>query len=152
MEEWDSNMRVMRNEIFSMCGLLAEAEEELTAALTRTDEGVHHVTSMLGPARSKRAVVSSGGGETQETRKGAENLTREDYAQCHVGLERCHASLERSMTTCQNCILTLEDDFHSISEQVLPCLSTCGLLAGVVSVCRGYAFLVSCAGHPGPAR
>ena len=118
MEEWDSNMRVMRNEIFSMCGLLAEAEDELIAAVERTDEGVHHVTSVLGPASFERAAASRGGGETKEMRKGAENRKREDYAQCHVVLERCHASLERSMTTCQNCILALEDDFDSIAEQV----------------------------------
>ena len=124
MEEWDSNMRVMRNEIFSMCGLLTEAEDELIAAIERTDEGVHYVTSTLTPLKEGRqsalpdGISSSNNGDSRESRNGAENLKREDYLQCHVGLERCHASLERSMTTCQNCILALEDDFDSISEQV----------------------------------
>lgn len=118
MEEWDNNMRVMRNEIFSMCGLLAEAEGELIAALERTDEGVHYVTSILSPETTHDVTGGSDSGEPWEGRRCSDNLKREDYLQCHDGLERCHANLEKSITTCRNCILALEDDFHSISEQV----------------------------------
>ena len=119
MEEWDNNMRVMRNELFSMCGLLAEAEGELKAAMERADERVNYVTTAIFNTMGQDG--EDGGSSSRVMEKGALKLGREDYVDFRLELGVIRQRLKGALTTCQNCILALEDDLDSISEQVSFC-------------------------------
>lgn len=105
-------MRIMRNELFSMCGLLAEAESDLKAAMERADELVRHVsTAIFGTAGANDD--DDGKGEN-----GAVTLRREEYGAFKLELGLVRQRLKRAVGTCQKCILAVEDDLDSISEQV----------------------------------
>ena len=108
MDEWDNQMRIMRNELFSMCGLLAEAEDDLKAAMERADELVRYVsTAIFGTA-----------GENEEEGNGAVHMGREEYVEFRLELGTVRQRLKKAVTTCQNCIVAVEDDLDGISEQV----------------------------------
>ena len=110
MDEWDNNMRIMRNELFSMCGLLAEAESDLKAAMERADELVRHVsTAIFGTA---------GANDDDKGGNGAVTMRREEYGAFKLELGLARQRLKRAVATCQKCILAVEDDLDSISEQV----------------------------------
>lgn len=116
MEEWDNNMRIMRNELFSMCGLLAEAEGELKVAMERADERVSNVTTAIFNTMGEDGDDGASSGRIME--KGALKLGREDYVDFRLELGVVRQRLRSAVNTCQNCILALEDDLDSISEQV----------------------------------
>ena len=114
MDEWDNHMRIMRNELFSMCGLLSEAEGNLKQAMERADEHVNHVSNtILGTLDDKETRSSGSGARKQE----------QNYIELRLEMMVVRQRLDKAMVTCQNCIVALEDDLGSISEQVL-CPST----------------------------
>ncbi len=103
-------MRIMRNELFSMCGLLAEAESDLKAAMERADELVRHVsTAIFGTAGAK---------DDDKGENGAVTRGREQYGAFKLELGLVRQRLKRAVATCQKCILAVEDDLDSISDQV----------------------------------
>lgn len=110
MDEWDNNMRIMRNELFSMCGLLAEAENELKVSMERADALVRHVsTAIFGTACAH---------DDDQVGNGAVIIAREEYVAFKLELGLVSQRLKRAAATCQKCILAVEDDLDSISEQV----------------------------------
>jgi hypothetical protein len=109
MDEWDNQMRIMRNELFSMCGLLAEAEDDLKAAMERADELVRYVST---------AIFGTAGDNEKEEGNGAVHMGREEFVEFRLELGTVRQRLKKAVTTCQNCILAVEDDLDAISEQV----------------------------------
>jgi len=101
--------------------------------MERADERVNGVTSTnfgtLGDG--------NGGGSSRlwrEHKLGAKKLGRGEYVEFRLGLGAERQRLQGTIKTCQNCILALEDDLHSISEQV--CLYNLNICVHVyVSAC-----------------
>jgi len=93
--------------------------------MERADERVNGVTSTdfgtLGDGNGGRSSRL-----WREHKLGARKLGRGEYVEFQLGLGAEQQRLQGTIKTCQNCILVLEDDLHSISEQVcLYNLNTC---------------------------
>ena len=121
-DDLDDHMRIMRNELFSMCGLLAEAEGELKVAMERADERVAYITTALfGTLDEGEMGDTSCEMSHEHCQGGVLKLGRQDYMEFRIKLAEVQRKLKAVVTTCKNCIDTIEDDLGSISEQVASC-------------------------------
>ena len=121
-DDLDDHMRIMRNELFSMCGLLAEAEGELKVAMERADERVAYITTALFGTLDEGEVGDTSSEMSHEHGQGGVlKLGRQDYMEFRIKLAEVQRKLKAVVTTCKNCIDTIEDDLGSIAEQVASC-------------------------------
>jgi len=121
-DDLDDHMRIMRNELFSMCGLLAEAEGELKVAMERADERVTNTTTAIfGTLDEGEVGETSSEMSHKHGQGGVLKLGSQDYVEFRGKLTEVQRKLKAVVTTCKNCIDTVEDDLGSIAEQVASC-------------------------------